>query len=48
MNCDINIYEGMKVRGNAEYVIRGGEIVIENGLMADSQEHGKYLFRTIK
>jgi dihydropyrimidinase len=48
MNCDINIYEGMKVRGNAEYVIRGGEIVIENGLVANSQEHGKYLSRTIK
>jgi len=46
-NCDINIYEGIKVRGNAEYVIRRDEIVIENGHMADSAKPGKYLFRTI-
>lgn len=30
-NCDINIYEGMKTFGSAEYVIAGGKIVICNG-----------------
>lgn len=47
-NCDINIYEGMKVRGNADYVIRGGDIIIENGRMTGSNKPGKYLFRTVK
>ena len=32
-NCDINIYEGMPVKGNADYVIKGGQVIIENGKM---------------
>jgi dihydropyrimidinase len=46
-NCDINIYDGMKVKGNAEYVIRRGEIIIENGLMKGSNKPGEFLFRPL-
>jgi dihydropyrimidinase len=46
-NCDINIYEGIKVRGNADYVIRGGEIIIENGRMTGSNKPGKFLHRPV-
>ncbi len=46
MNCDINIYEGIPVRGQAEYVIRGGKVVIENGRLVPGTNPGGYLFRT--
>jgi dihydropyrimidinase len=46
-NCDINIYEGMHVKGNAEYVIAGGDIMIEKGQKTDLKKTGKYLYRTI-
>ncbi|MGB8359432.1 MAG: dihydropyrimidinase, partial [Bacteroidales bacterium] len=46
-NCDINIYEGIPVRGNADYVIAGGRIIIDQGKMTDIKKSGKYLFRTI-
>lgn len=46
-NCDTNIYEGIRVRGNADWVIAGGRLVIENGKMAGAPENGKYLFRKI-
>lgn len=45
MNCDINIYEGMAVRGSADYVIKGGNVVIEKGMMAGDIKTGNYLFR---
>ena len=45
-NCDINIYEGMPVKGSAEYVIKGGTVIIENGEMTTPKKSGKYLFRT--
>lgn len=44
-NCDINIFEGFKTRGNAEYVIAGGKIVIENGKLINSETRGKFLMR---
>ena len=47
MNCDINIYEGMQVKGRADYVIRGGQVVIENGSLIPGAGRGKFLFRTI-
>ncbi|MDF1561187.1 MAG: dihydropyrimidinase [Bacteroidales bacterium] len=47
MNCDINIYEGMAVRGSPEYVIKGGEVVIEKGVMTGQERRGNYLLRTI-
>jgi dihydropyrimidinase len=47
MNCDINIYEGMAVRGTPEYVIKGGEVVVENGEMTGTVRKGNYLPRTV-
>jgi len=47
MNCDINIYEGLQGRGRAEYVIKGGNVVIENGEMAAALSPGKYLPRIV-
>ena len=44
-NCDINIYEGIKTKGSAEYVIAGGNIIIENGIMINSETRGKFLKR---
>jgi dihydropyrimidinase len=46
-NCDINIYEGMPVKGTADYVIKGGNVIIENGKMTSPEITGKYLFRTV-
>lgn len=47
MSCDINIYEGMAVRGAPEFVIKGGEVVIEKGAMTAPVRKGNYLNRTI-
>lgn len=44
-NCDINIFEGIKTRGTAQYVIAGGKIVIEDGKMIGSANCGKFLKR---
>ena len=44
-NCDNNIYEGIKTRGKAEFVIAGGKIVIENGKLVDNEIRGKFLKR---
>lgn len=46
-NCDINIYEGFPVRGNADCVIAGGRLIIENGIMTGRQTGGKYLLRPL-
>jgi dihydropyrimidinase len=46
-NCDINIYEGIPVKGRADYVIKGGNVIIENGKMTSPEIAGKYLFRTV-
>jgi dihydropyrimidinase len=46
-NSDINIYEGISVKGRADYVIKGGNVIIENGKMTSPEITGKYLFRTI-
>ncbi len=46
-NCDTNIYEGITVKGMAEYVIINGRVAIENGKMAGAPENGNYLFRPI-
>lgn len=47
-NCDVNIYEGIKVTGRAEYVITGGDVMIRKGEMTGLDRTGKYLFRTVK
>jgi len=46
-NCNINIYEGFPVQGNAECVIAGGRVIIENGIMTVQQTGGKYLSRPL-
>ncbi len=47
MNCDINIYEGMAVRGSPEYVIKGGEVMVEKGKVTGPVRKGNYLHRTV-
>jgi dihydropyrimidinase len=44
-NCDINIYEGIKTKGSTEYVIARGRIIIENGIMINSENRGRFLKR---
>ena len=46
-NCDTNIYECLAVKGNADYVIAGGMIIIDKGKMTETKKSGKYLFRTV-
>ncbi len=43
-NCDLNIYDGFKTRGNCEFVILGGEIVIENNKLL-VEKKGRFLKR---
>jgi dihydropyrimidinase len=46
-NSDINIYEGIHVRGNADFVVAGGNIIIENGQITGLKKTGKYLHRSV-
>ena len=32
-NCDINIFEGLKTLGSPEFVIKNGEVILENGVI---------------
>lgn len=45
---DINMYDGFKVKGNAQYVISKGKIVIENGELASDLPKGTLLRRKIQ
>lgn len=40
--CDHNIYEGLAVRGRAEYVLRRGSVMVGKGKIT-SESRGKYL-----
>ena len=44
-NCDTNIYEGFKVKGNPDYVIIKGKIAMESNKINISELKGNYLFR---
>lgn len=44
-NCDLEMYEGFKIKGLAETVIKNGKILIENGELGSSLEAGKFLKR---
>ncbi|OFX32517.1 MAG: dihydropyrimidinase [Bacteroidetes bacterium GWA2_32_17] len=44
-NCDSNIYEGFKTKGNAETVILNGKIVLEKNSLSLKSQKGKYLKR---
>jgi dihydropyrimidinase len=43
-HCDHNIFEGFHVKGRAEYVIAGGQVVVENGELQRPVK-GRYLHR---
>ena len=43
-NCDINIYEGFRVKGKVRYVIAGGQTVIEKGRLIN-ERRGNFLTR---
>jgi len=45
-NCDSNIYEGISTKGEAEYVVRKGEIVIEKGKLK-AENKGVFLKRSV-
>jgi dihydropyrimidinase len=44
-NCDINIFEGMKTKGAAEYVIARGNIIIEKRKLVNPDFRGNFLKR---
>jgi len=44
-SCDSNIFEGFKIKGSAETVIRNGEVVIENSKINEGVRPGELLFR---
>jgi dihydropyrimidinase len=44
-NCDINIYEGIKTTGCAEYVIAGGRIIIDRQKFVQPDIKGRFLRR---
>ena len=46
-NCDNNIYEGMKVKGAAQYVIVNGKIVVKNGILQNVDLKGNFLYRRL-
>ncbi len=46
-NCDINIYEGMKVKGGADYVIVKGKIAIKDGEWQNVDLKGDFLYRRL-
>lgn len=43
--CDLNIFEGIAVKGHAEYVIRGGTFIIENSELQDNSPVGRFVIR---
>ncbi len=42
-NSDINIYEGIEIKGSPEYVIKDGMVIIEKGKMIKDDNKGKFL-----
>lgn len=45
MNVDYSLYEGMKIRGNAEVVISRGEIIVQNDQFVGNSGRGKFIKR---
>lgn len=45
MNVDYNMFEGFKIKGNAEVVISNGEIIIQNNKFVGRRGRGKFLKR---
>jgi len=46
-NCDLNIYEGIPIKGKVERVIKEGKIIIENNKIVNQDVKGKYLKRKL-
>ncbi len=44
-NCDINIYDGLTVKGSVRCVIAGGKIVINSGRMTNDKLTGEFIPR---
>ena len=44
-NCDLNIYESVKIKGEPEFVIRNGKIVIKNNRLSLPETKGQFLKR---
>jgi dihydropyrimidinase len=42
-NSDINIYEGIEIKGSTEYVIKDGKVIIEKGKIINENIKGKFL-----
>lgn len=46
-NCDLNIYEGVQIKGKPEIVIKSGKVIIENNEILNQEIKGKYLKRKL-
>ncbi|NOZ35007.1 MAG: dihydropyrimidinase [Chlorobi bacterium] len=46
-NCDLNIYEGIKISGKPEIVIKAGKIVLSENKLSQKISSGRYLSRTL-
>ncbi len=44
-NCDCNIFEGFKIKGQAETIIIGGEIIVEDTKLSNHISKGKLVTR---
>lgn len=44
-NCNLNIFEGIKTKGNVSCVISRGNILIENGKLTEPETRGKFIKR---
>ena len=45
MRVDYSMFEGFKIRGNAETVISRGDVIIDNGVYAGKAGRGRYIKR---
>ncbi len=46
-NCDLNIYEGIIVKGKPKYIIKNGELIMKNNQMKDNSSKGNFLKRKL-
>lgn len=44
-NCDLNIFEGFVKRGSAQWLIKGGLVLIKDGILHKDVAKGKFLMR---
>lgn len=44
-NCELEIFEGVRTSGAAEYVISHGDIVFEKGICTEAKNRGRFLKR---